>query len=417
MRTAGTVVVALVLALAWWGCGRKAAPPVAPPPSPVAPPAIVAMYPPARSTFIRYDTPCLWVRFAAPLDTATVNDRNIFLKIDDVRVPISVRWVADSNTVIVTPSQRLTLLTTYTVELSPNLATATGIPLGTKYWWQFTVNSLLVPGVPGPVPGARNQSPFASLSWRYDLDVTPGGVGYDLYVGPDSATVAARSIPRLARVAGSLYTPLARWPLASPNYWALTAVNYGTGERLDGPVWRFDTIDPAAARLDSLVIGAVQWGWASLTYRTRAGCRDLDFISGAGYKCGVLWQLSGTQALLLASASVVLWTTPTYEGAVPTDLGMLASTTEFATNCSFVYDGSPYVDEVRGRLATATFPAPRRVVFESDTLSSFVQDMMVRGLRRGFFLRSMNEVHYVSTASTEAQYRPTLTLRYYVPNP
>jgi len=413
---AAAAALGMALAPVLAGCGKKATEPVAPPTS-LLPPEVVATYPPARSALVRYDTPCLWVAFAAPLDSATVTDHYVFLKIDDVRVPVSVRWRADSNRVVVTPQQPLKLATTYTVELSPDLRTANGVALGATYWWQFTTNSLFLPGGPGPVDGAAGQSPFVALSWRSDVLATPGGVGYDVYAGADSAAVAARAVPRVTSVVGSLTVRPTPWPLASRTWWALTAFNLTTGERLDGPVWRFDTVDPAAARLDSVSIYATMWGWASLVYRTRVGCSSADFISGYGYKCGVLWAYNASQAPVFAGARVTLWTTASYADSVPTDLPLLACTSDFATNCSFSYDGVPYVDEGRGALAWAVFPAPRQIVLESDALSAYVAEVMARGLRRGFFLRTPREVHYVSGSSIDPSVRPTLVLRYYVPNP
>ncbi len=413
---AAAAALGMALAPVLAGCGRKAAEPVAPPTS-LLPPEVVATYPPARSELVRYDTPCLWASFAAPLDSATVTDHSVFLKIDDVRVPVTVRWRADSNRVVVTPQQPLKLATTYTVQLSPELETANGVALGATDWWQFTTNSLFVPGGPGPADGAVAQSPYAALSWRSDIGATPGGVGYDVYGGPDSAAVAARAAPRITSVVGALTVRPTPWPLASRTWWTLSAFNLTTGERLDGPVWRFDTVDPAAARLDSVSINALQWGWASLTYKTRIGCSTADFISGYGYKCGVLWFYYTSQAPVFAGARVTLWTTEAYAGAIPTDLSLWACISDFPTNCSFNYDAVPYVDEGRGRLATAVFPGPRQIVLESDALSAYVAEVMARGLRRGFFIRTQLEVHYVSGSSTDPSVRPSMVLRYYVPNP
>jgi len=395
-------------------CGRRATEPTVPEPPSVLPPQVVATYPPQRSTFVRYDTPTFWVRFAAPLDTTSVSTMTVYLKLDDARQPIRVRWAADSNTIVITPLEALGLLKTYTVELSPDLATREHVRLGRKFWWQFTINSLYEPGGPSPATDTRGESPFVALGWRNDANVIAGGVGYDLYVGTDSAAVAARTVPRLARVNGALYSPVHRWVEDAANYWALTAVNYTTGERLEGPVWRYDVLGPRSARVDSLVIEAYQWGSLPITVRLRSGCTNEDLITGPDYKCGIAWEVYGLSQRL-AEARFVLGTTTEYAAALPTDVSLWASLQTFGA-CTFWGSSSPLVDSNRGRLATATFPAPRVVSFSTDTLTSYVEAMIRRGELAGFFMfRSAVPLHYVPPPGAERAYQPALVLRYYMP--
>src|SRR5262245_23457776 len=81
--------LALVAALAL-SCGRKAAVPTAPPDVP-HPSRIEAVFPPARSAGVFYET-AVWVEFTAALDPATISDRTVFFKVDTRRLPATLGW-------------------------------------------------------------------------------------------------------------------------------------------------------------------------------------------------------------------------------------------------------------------------------------------------------------------------------------
>ncbi len=371
-------------------------------------PAVLRVFPPPLSTFVRYDTAVLWARFEEPLDSTTVNARNVFLKIDEGRYPITVAWDPDSNRILIRPRDPLLLMQTYTVELSSNLRSAGGVPLGQTYRWQFTTNSLRDLSSPRPADGATGESPFAMLAWSGNEGLT---VGYDLYAGADSAAVAARTLPPVVHLSGNLWLPRSRWPTATRNWWCLTATNWVTGEMLQGPVWRFDTVDPAAARVDSIILPAERWGWATRILPSRTDCVRFEFISGPGYTCAIAWGLAG-QPARLADARIVLSTTEAYAGALPTDVALLGMSRDFE-DCTINFTGPPDADDVLGRLATGAATAPRTLVFSSDLLTAHLEASTRYGNFRGYMLRSYAEVRYVSPTGLETDRWPALVLYYY----
>jgi len=252
--------LSLLCVLATVGCSKTKQLPVAPAPPP--PPQVTEVFPAARSTQVDYAS-AIRVQFDAPVNPSSVDPRNVYLKIDTVRQPIALSLDAGSRTIRVIPQSTLSLFTTYTVELSPALQFADGQRLGNTYLWQFTTVS-----VRHPVPLAPHDrgfdSPFAPLLWGGN-ESTAGMLIYDLYEGTDSVTIDHRGLPTIYRGGGTRYIPNTRWPGLGPNFWAVTIENLTSGERSDGPVWRFDT-PTADAPVDSLVVSARNWG-----YRAGAG--------------------------------------------------------------------------------------------------------------------------------------------------
>ena len=70
-------------------------------------------------------------------------------------------------------------------------------------------------------------------------------LSYDVYVGADSAAVASRAVPPF-QTSSPFYLPSQSWPLAQEFYWSVVARNQTTDEHLEGPVWRFETMEAGA---------------------------------------------------------------------------------------------------------------------------------------------------------------------------
>ena len=172
--------------------------PTAPAPPPVLGPPVEAVFPAARSAGVFYDTD-IWVRFLEPLDPATINERTVFLKLDTVRNPVALSYDVATRTIRLTPQAQLALLRTYTVELTPGVRTAAGAQLAQTYFWQFTTNGLRRLENPFPESGSAGASPFGLLRWG-GTESSAGTIRYDVFVGADSARIAARGVPALGAV-------------------------------------------------------------------------------------------------------------------------------------------------------------------------------------------------------------------------
>src|SRR5437879_6068946 len=144
------------------GCGRRQSSPTAPAPPP--PPEIEQVYPPARSVGVPDETE-IWAQVAEPLDPATVNEQNVRLHVDTIRITAAVSWEPETRRIHVRPSGPLRVGRTHTVELRAGLTTADGRALGHTYQWQFTTFSVRRPGRPFPADGTAGESPFVTLSW------------------------------------------------------------------------------------------------------------------------------------------------------------------------------------------------------------------------------------------------------------
>jgi Big-like domain-containing protein len=268
------------------GCGKRGAPIVLPS---TPPPQISAVFPAALATGVLYDTSPLWAAFTQPLDSTTVNDHTVFLKIDDLRVRCSARWDGAGRRVLVVPAGPLRLRTTYTVVLSQNLRTAAGAALPGGYAWQFTTNSVkrLTPAL--PVADASHASLVTPLAWSGN-DSTLDPVRYEVWTGTDSAIVAARAPG--AAFTTTLPFLLARiaWPAAAPVWWTVRTTNLATGEVIDNPLWRFITLDPASAPVDSVHATPSYWGFTT----TVVSCQGGVVSTGGATAIAVIeWPVTG----------------------------------------------------------------------------------------------------------------------------
>lgn len=408
------VIATAALAALLGGCSKKASDPVAPPASPAPPPAVRAVSPPARSFFVDYNT-SIWVEFVDPLDPPSVNTKNVYLKVDTVRLPIVVSYDTTSHRIAVIPQTTLAIGTTYTVELSPNLTSATGVPLGTAYLWQFTTTSIRHPTTPFPAVGAV-QSPFTELTFRGN-ETTPGTLFYEIYTGTDSAAVAARALPYVQRVqgaAGTLYIPKVRWTEHATTWWAVTIENVTAGERSNGPVWHFDTPGIGAA-MDSLVVSTSTWGYKWSFGGFVQFCRQAEIYTGnnsPGYTGGILWLLaSQPSTTMLAGAKIEISANPTYQDSVPDcRAGVWLTTSNLTCNNTQLVGGT---DDANGHLSVGVPIGPRTVRFDSDTLICHMSATIRGRATFGYFFRSARLVHWLSPGNADVQYVPVMKIFYY----
>jgi len=403
-----SLLLAAGLASAWFGCTKHEQPPVAP--APALPPEVRAVSPAPRTVFVP-DVPDIWAEFEQNLDPLSVTTQNVYLKHDTVRLPITVTWDPATRRIHVKPQVILGLLTTYTVEFSPNLATVEGVPLGTAYLWQFTTTSVRLPSAPFPA-NRSVESPFTSLAWAGN-ETTPGALTYEVYAGNDSVLVATRGLPFFYRGTRALVLPQVRWLEHGPTFWSVTIENATVGERSDGPVWRFDT--PAAdAPVDSVVVIATGYGYRRAGTNT-GGCQSSELLTGGGYFCGVVWALFGQpQTMRLSGVRMDLTARPAYADSLPGGVGAWMTIANMA--CNFTALTSFTTDEVNGHLATGVLIGPRTVRFETDTLITHIQAAIRLHTYFGYLFRAKQAIRFESPQGVEPAAAPVLKLYYFTGN-
>lgn len=383
------------------------------PPAEGLPPQVTAVSPAPRAAFVLYDSTAIWAEFATALDSATVSPLNVYLKVDTRRIPVAVSWEAARRRVHVTPLVVLDLNQTYTVELSPSLSTADGVPLGQKYFWQFTTNSLRRPVSPAPAAGTAGESPFAPLRWGGNE--TTGPVSYEVYTGDDSTAVAERRVSLLYSGTAAIFVPRTRWTQGATTWWAVTAVNLVTHEILRGPAWRFGVL-AASTPVDSAVSASLFAGYAYLDNlgRNRTACSTDDFSCGPSMNGGARWDFGAfPTSAKLAGARLELWAYPGYEDtlAQSTVTAWYALASWLCTQSAV--GGIPRTDERDGRLATGVLVEPGRLRLESDALAAHLQATIRYGAFYGYVLRANRAVRFASPIHQNLGRRPLLRLYFY----
>ncbi len=404
-------IVTLLLALLPAACGRHR--PAATQPTPLPPPLQVsAVWPPPRSTAVPYDSLEIWAEFTEPLDPTTVTPLNVFLKIDTRRLAVSVRWDGARRRIVVSPPDIVQLAQTYTVQLSPNLRSVTGVPLGSTWSWQFTVNSVRRPRGPVPANGTVGESPFSSLAWTGN-GYGDGAASYEVFAGRDSAAVAARALPVIYAGLLTHILPGARWPQDGPVYWAVNTVSPTTGEHLRGPVWRFTTV-PASLPVDSLQVplSFTNYGWLNQDNWAQTVCKGSEFLIGSIYTSGIVWDFSGVpRNVRLAGARMSVTASPGYENAVANSQLSIWYTLATWSCTRIVQGGTPQTIDPDGRLAWGRADTDGRVRFESDTLTSHIEACLRLTGYYGYMLRSNTLVSCAT--QTDLLRTPRLTLYLY----
>lgn len=321
--TRGALVLAIALAA---GCGKDR---VMPPGSNAQlPPQVIDVFPASLSIHVPYDLTELWVRFAEDLDSTTVIPSNVFLKRDTRRSDVEVRWDAATRRILIHPVVPLELAETYTVELKPQITTASGVALGATYWWQFTLSGIRRLARPFPPPSDVPASPYTPLTWDR-TESSAGTVVYDLYIATDSAAVAQRSVAPISRSRAD-YERNSSWGMGQRYFWAITARNTTLGEQEEGPVWSFDTVPPGAP-VDSVRILADFYGFYEARI-SRSTCMDTRLIYGSQAQGAVSWNLAARRPeMRIAAARIVMGLTV---GTIPPPSTILSTRIPIGPDCS-----------------------------------------------------------------------------------
>jgi hypothetical protein len=374
------------------------------------PPQVEAVYPDARSVSVPYDTQA-WVQFKEAMDPSTINDHTVFLKLDTRRISSTVTYDAATRRILIRPTVPLALLRTHTVEITPAVATAEHGTLGETFFWQFRTIGVRRPGNPAP-PGTIEQSPFVALSWT-GTDLGIGVLSYDVYVGADSAAVASHAVPPF-QTSSPFYLPSQSWPLAQEFYWSVVARNQTTDEHLEGPVWRFETME-AGAPIDSIILTPDYWGYYYRTAR-RQLCNS-GLATGPDYNCAIHYPLSRLPSdIRLAGASFLI--TPTTQTNLAARLPVVFDSKQNWTECVISYPGPPDIGNAgllaRGQIVR--FSGTDRYLFQSDTLTAFVEAAVKQPGFYGFILGSSLNTGY-QTPATSGIGLAQLKIYYYVSPP
>lgn len=389
LRLGWVLGLAAVLAIAAAaGCSKHKAGPTAPE-APLGP-QVARVFPPARSAHILYNT-AIWVEFVGPLDPASVNTKNVFLKVDTKRLPIVVSWDPARNRITITPTGLLSLLRTHTVELSANLKTADGSPLGQSWSWQFTTLGIRPPLAPTPIDRATGESPFASLTWL-GTDASVGLISYDVFASTDSAALANHAAPMLEHVYEANFTPSTRWGQDQAIYWQVRTINSTSAESLFGDVWRFDPL-PVTTPIDTVFTIASYWFYGQLSSGIFGGsqyvqrCSADSVISGGSADNFVRFTFAGLgPSLRLAGAAFEI---PTYRGYVADD-SYYASLNLAATSGNVCLGQPPPLVLPRAAvtLAHAEVIPGSRFRFANDHLTALVEGAARGGKGMGFIFFS-----------------------------
>lgn len=405
---ASLIVVAAFAAFA--GCGKHATQP-GPGPAATGVPVLVASQPPARSTLVLYDS-AIWGQFDRDLDSTTVNAQSVFLKLDGQRVPCTVTYEKAARKVHLSTGATLVLQRTYTVEFTPTVRSAEGVPLQRNVFFQFTTNSLRRMVYDSPVKGAL-AGPLTMLAWGGSQGPV-NGVSFEVYAGLDSVLVEQRLVTPLQ---GNVFTrllPSVAWPRGSRVYWTVTSVNLDTQERMDGPMTWFEVIGPNVTE-ETVLIRARDHG-SKLSTNTTQLCSSQDLPSGPSYNAAMHWNLNAIPADAWVVGATVGLAAKTNNAFQSTQPVLTMAQTEWNA-CVINTPGPPY-PEVNGLLAAGTSVDTIRVDFTSDRLGAFFDAQLRRDIyTHGTLVRSLTNVFYWSPLSGDPAKLPFATIRYVRPGP
>ncbi len=402
MRRLGVLALA-TLALLPLACASKHSPT---PPAVQMGPLVQEVSPPARSPRTIYDTE-IWARFDRPLVAKTVDSTTVFLKVDTRRIPMDVVYEGITRRIRVIPRTLLDLSRTYTVEFSPRIQAQDGTLLGNTYFWQFTTNGLRRIRYDYPAP-SKLEGPFSSVAWSGNGPPVTG-IQYDVYASTDVNAVTNRSILPVAHTPFLSFSPRHPWPLGATVYWAVDGLNVATGEVLQGPVAQYQVL-PESTPVDSFTVNTQDYGGVQNTRNAPQQCTSATLTAGSIYNSGIRWSISGTRdTLRLAGVRAELWLTVNSATVTEAAQPALWSAQNTWLACNFIFPGPPYPN-IGGGLAFGHADAdPLHVVFRSDTLTSFVEQMARRNVGQGFLLRALSTIAFSSPAVKP----PLMTVYYY----
>jgi hypothetical protein len=360
------------------------------------PPQIASTHPAARSRDVPVETE-IWAEFAEPLDSLTVDARNVALKLDTQFIPATVTWEAATRRIRVRPSVELFISRTYTVRLEAGLATAEGKALDQPYFWQFKTRGVRTLRDPYPPDRTTGESPFTALSW--DSTGAPSAlVIYEIYINEDSAAVAERRPRPFAQTHRPNYVPRSAWGFGT-RWWAITMTSPATGERLDGPVWRFDTV-ARDTPTDTMTVTLNDWGYYD-TQNGESNCFGRSYKTGLRFRSAIRWNLAGVGPRKLAGAQMLLAYVPAGSGFPGPSI--FPSLDDWYA-CGITATGPPHI-EAAGAVGFGRLVDPGLILVASDALTAHLEAML---RRRGFYgyVVAAPEATFLADGST-------LTLRWF----
>ncbi|HTM57098.1 MAG TPA: Ig-like domain-containing protein [Candidatus Udaeobacter sp.] len=407
MTKRARIWIPILLALGL-GCAKHVN---APAPRANLPPLVLVVSPPARATHVRTDV-AIWAEFDRDLDPTTVDARHVHLKVDTRRLPITITYDAATRRIRIDTGGNLGLNLTHTVELEPGLRTADGDSLGQLYFWQFTTMSVRPAHAPAPDDGATGESPFAELQWQ-GTEESAGPIHYQVFFGTDSAAVANHTVLPTATT-DTRFRPFSRWAQDVPDFWSVRTINFGTGESIDGPVWRFDPL-PSTTPIDSMTIGLASWFYGYVSnpqpfYIYRVNCNPTLIFVGGVYDNLERWDLTSlSPSIRMAGATMDLMPTGTYLDGDSHGVQVF-SVRSTGTVCTVNGPNPPVIPASSGpALAVASVLANKHLALESDALSAAVEAMIRQGEVNALMLKAGTEDHLASTSSF-------MTIRFYRPS-
>lgn len=415
MARGGALAGLALIALFALSCGESSKTPIAGPPVvPPLPERVEAVFPAARSQGVFYDTP-IWVQFSMAVDTATINERTVFLKADTERLAAAIAWDPATRRLRITPVDRLALRRTHTVELAASIRFVDGITLGQLHAWQFTTNSLRRPQSPLPMHGVVEQSPFVALRWEGLTEPSAGPITYEIHAGPDSATAVDPALPAVGSAGATLFVPRVRWRQDGPNYWSIHTRNGATGERLVGPAWRFDTF-PADAAYDSFTVAVIDWNWVLASDQGRQRCTEDSLVMAPNIVSTIRWNF-GTPDTNVRLVGVAIEMTPRYASHPAIAGPSVWSANSSFQGCAHGFPGPPSTDEVSGKLADAAVVSSTRIRFASDALTAHVEATRRLGGLYGYLFRAGLRRAYFGPGAGSPTVKAVMWVYTYRPDP
>jgi len=403
-RLAAGLLLALALSSSFTACRRKSAvAPVAP-----APPAVVAVQPPARSAGYAYDGQ-IWALFDRALDATSVDTTTVFLKKDTQRIRCDVGYERTSRRIVIVPKAPLALFSTYTVILTGLIRDRDGVPLGADFSWQFSTSSIrrltyLLPSASLPA------TPVAMLSWT-SPDAVPGSLRFDVYAATDSGAVASRTAPLVASGTNAYHLPRQAWPAGARVHWAVTTTHLATGEVLHSPVASFSVLsDLAPTRVLTAVM--LEYGGVQLGRPTQQYCTSSGITVGNGYNAAVKFDLDPARMGTRVRSARLVMHASNNASFIP-HLVAWSCTPSSWGGCGMVYPGPPFV-EPAGNLGTARLGATsNQILLDSVALAAWTEGMLRRADFSGLmFTLSVNGLMPIYTGTTTYP-RPVLEVTVY----
>ena len=384
-RLARLMGAVLVLGLLACGCGKKTA--TAPAPQEQLPPSVIETFPAARSTRVPFET-AIWARFREPLDSTTVSNTTVFLKVDTRRIPMTVSLEDSARRIVIRPLGPLALRRTHTIEFSPRVRTIAGQSLDRTYFWQFTTISVRRPLYPEPASGVTFESPVAPLFWD-ETEAGAGPIEYRVFHGPDSAQVEAETTTPVIR-SSAAHLPTALWERGATVFWKVRARNVETGDEAVGPVWRFQVV-PSDATIETMLISPRDLGYWDDQFKV---WRCPALASGVRYAGITRFDLSLVDSNMVLADAVVMMHTNT--NVTPNFNPQLFTLVKDQAPCDARFQGFPQIPSVP--IAGGSRDVDGRVRFGSAMLAAQVQARIRRHTEfRDYSLRSQLTISY-STA-------------------